>query len=140
MAAAEAAEGATSPTQRIILKLEAKKASLSAFLGQASRFEIDADRVIIGFYERNSFSRQTLEQRDNLGLVTATCQEVLERPVRVEIIEEAEPTRDLSSVDEGKARKNHLLDEAMHEPVVQELLDTFQAEIVDIREADPNKP
>jgi hypothetical protein len=64
---------------------------------------------------------------------------VLERPVRVEVVEEAEPTRDLGNLDEGKARTNHLLDEAMHEPVVRRLLDTFQGEIVEIHEAEDNK-
>jgi DNA polymerase-3 subunit gamma/tau len=139
MAGADAAAAAKSPTDRIVLGLEAKKASLSAFIGQAARFEIDGDRVIIGFYDRQSFWRQTIEKRDNLALIQQVCGEVLERPVRVEVVEEAEPTRDLGNLDEGKARTNHLLDEAMHEPVVRRLLDTFQGEIVEIHEAEDNK-
>ncbi|MEE8184459.1 MAG: hypothetical protein V3T95_04070, partial [Acidobacteriota bacterium] len=132
-----------SEVARILQQLETRKASLSAFLGQASRFEIGPERIRIAFPERYSFYRETIGERKNLDLLRATCREVLNREVRIELAEEPDTTRDLGEVDEEnhrQAAKNRLLDSAIREPVVQNLLDTFQGEIVELREADKTKP
>ncbi len=129
---------ANDSVREILNRLHTRKASLWAFLSSAPHLKLEGDSLRIGFSERQGFSRKTVQEKDNLDLLEGICNEILGHPVKVEVVEEAEPTRDLAEISEKNHQemvKNQLIDTAMKEPVVQSLLDTFEGEIVEAQKA-----
>ena len=101
--------------------------------------ERDGDRMVVAFPEHHGFARQTFEQRDNLKILSDVCREATGDGVKVHLVEEAETSRDLASPAEtnpAAARRDRLIDSAMHEPAVRTLIDAFQGEILDVRESE----
>jgi hypothetical protein len=109
-----------------------------AFEG-ARRVRIEGEEVRVEFAPEGKHLRDTLNKPENMRLLREVCCEVLGREVGVGVTTRAPGDADdeaLDAEDEARREQKRLRERAEGHPVVQKVLKTFRAEIVDVRRAD----
>jgi DNA polymerase-3 subunit gamma/tau len=115
------------------------KPLLAVALEGARRVRLDADEVSVEFAPEAKHLYDTLKRAENQKLLREVCCEVLSRGVGVKVTlrtpgdaeEEA-----LSAEDEARREQKRLRERAEAHPIVQKVLKTFRAEIVDVQRTD----
>lgn len=112
---------------------EKKRRLLIAALDGASRAELEGDELLI-FTSDAKHLRETFAKPDNAKALREACDDVCGREVRFSIKDDAgnghEP---LSPEEEERRTKKHTREAAARNPIVQQVLQTFGGEIVDIK-------
>jgi len=143
----------TAVVESILRRVHEERAALGGFLGQASWIEIADDVLQIAFIDKHAFFREKVESRDSIDYLRRVARDVAGRDVGIRVVTAAPGSRDVVAepavagaagaagagpggagpAGESEAdRKQRLRDEAMKQPVVRSLLDTFGGEIVDV--------
>ena len=117
---------------------ERGKPLLAAALEGARRVFVDGDEVRVEFAPEGKHLRDTLKRPENMRLLREVCCEVLGRNVGVGFAMRSPGNADddASAEDEARREQKRLRERAENHPVVQKVLKTFRAEIVDVRRTD----
>ncbi|MFQ5877675.1 MAG: hypothetical protein ACE5JH_08330, partial [Acidobacteriota bacterium] len=121
--------------ERILRRVHEERGALGGFLGQAAWAEIDGGSLTIAFQERHSFFREKVDSRDAISYLKRVAEEEAGRPLEIVVTVAAPAAIDTAvvSTEEAEAsRRRRLREEAMKEPAVQTLLETFGGEIIDV--------
>jgi DNA polymerase-3 subunit gamma/tau len=122
---------------------ERGKPLLAVALDGARRVTVEADEVRVEFTPEGKHLRDTLMKPENMRLLREVCCEVLGRGVGVGVRMRApgEPEDEqLTAEDEARREQRLLRERAEGHPVVQKVLKTFRAEIIDVRRTDGAQP
>ena len=119
------------------------KPLLAAALDSARRVWVEGEEVRVEFTPEGKYLHDTLKRPENQKLLREVCCEVLSREVglsvRMRAPGEAEDEQ-LTAEDETRREQRELRERAECHPVVQQVLKTFRAEIVDVRRTDGAPP
>ncbi|MGH9943167.1 MAG: DNA polymerase III subunit gamma/tau [Pyrinomonadaceae bacterium] len=131
---------------------EKRKPLLAIALDDARRVRIDGDELSVEFAPDKKHLRDSLAKPDNTKLLRDVCRELLARDVGVRVVVNdgkstgrenggdggpaPPPTRD----DEERLERQRLRVQAEQNPLVQQLIRTFRAEIVDVRRVEGDLP
>ncbi len=119
------------------------KPLLAAALDAARRVWVEGEEVRVEFTPEGKYLHDTLKRPENQKLLREVCCEVLGREVglavRMRAAGEAEDEQ-LTAEDEARREQRELRERAEGHPVVQQMLKTFRAEIVDVRRTDGAPP
>jgi DNA polymerase-3 subunit gamma/tau len=132
-------EGGVEPgwRARLLEAAQVRKLSLRTSLEAAHRIDLASGTLTIVMPGRQRFLREALETPESRALLREAAAEAVGRPVEVVVAvddaaEAAEPPPDAGNG--GAGRRRRLLEEAMKEPQVRRVLETFGGQVVDIRE------
>jgi DNA polymerase-3 subunit gamma/tau len=132
------------PASRFKRGLEDRgKPLLAVALDGARRVWVEADEVRVEFTPEGKHLRDTLMKPENMRLLREVCCEVLGRGVGVGVRMKSpgEPEDEqLTAEDEARREQRALRERAEEHPVVQKMLKTFRAEIIDVRRTDGAQP
>ncbi len=137
--------------EAILRRVHEERAALGGFLGQASWVEIRDGALQIAFLEKHAFFREKVQGREAADYLRRIAHEVTGRDLVVQVsvsspaptampapaataraaIAEAAQAATVEAEPE-ETRKRRLRDEAMREPAMKALLETFGGEIVDV--------
>jgi hypothetical protein len=124
--------------------LEARgKPLLAVALDGARRVWVEGDEVRVEFAPEAKHLYETLRKAESQKLLREVCCEVLGRPVGIDIKSRApgeEEDEQLTAEDEARREQRLLRERAEGHPVVQQVLKTFRAEIVEVRRTDGAPP
>lgn len=142
---AEMGFGATDDASRFKRGLESRgKPLLAVALDGARRVWVEEDEVRVEFAPDGKYLRDTLMKPENQKLLREVCCEVLGRQVGINIKMrgpgEPEDEARLTPEDEARREQRELRERAEGHPVVQQLLKTFRAEVVEVRRTDNPPP
>ncbi|HEX8285845.1 MAG TPA: DNA polymerase III subunit gamma/tau [Pyrinomonadaceae bacterium] len=116
---------------------------LAVALDGARRVWVEGDEVRVEFAPEGKHLRDTLMKPENMRLLREVCCEALGREVgiaaRVRAPGEGEDEQ-LTAEDEARREQRELRERVEAHPVVQKVLKTFRAEIVDVRRTDAATP
>ena len=122
------------------------KPLLAVALDGARRVWVEGEEVRVEFAPEGKHLRETLTKAENQKLLREVCCEVLGRPVGIQIKlrspGEADDEEQLTADDEARREQQQLRARVEGHPVVQQMLKTFRAEIVEVRRTDdaPSPP
>jgi DNA polymerase-3 subunit gamma/tau len=120
------------------------KPLLAVALDSAKRVWVEGDEVRVEFAPEGKHLRETLTKPENQRLLREVCCEVLGRQVGLNIKlrgpGESEEDAQLTPDDEARREQRLLRERAESHPVVQQLLKTFRAEVVEVRRTDNAPP
>lgn len=106
----------------------------------ARRVIVEGDELVVEFAPEAKHLRDNLAKPESVKMLREVCRELTGRDVGVRIsVKEAsayEGDAPLSKDDEARREKQLLREMAERHPAVQELLETFRGEIVDVRRID----
>ena len=137
--------GANDDVSRFKRGLEGRgKLLLVVALDSARRVWVEDDEVRVEFAPEGKHLRDTLMKPENQKLLREVCCEVLGRAVGINIklraSGETEEDEQLTADDEARREQRLLRERAEGNPVVQQMLKTFRAEIVEVRRTDNASP
>ncbi len=137
--------GADDHASRFKRGLEGRgKPLLAVALDSARRVWVEDDEVRVEFAPDGKHLRDTLTKPENQKLLREVCCEVLDRQVgiNIKLRDAGGPDDDekLTADDEARREQRQLRERAESHPVVQQLLKTFRAEVVDVRRTDDAPP
>jgi DNA polymerase-3 subunit gamma/tau len=127
--------GDQAAVEAILKKVHEERGALGGFLGQAAWVEIRDDALWIAFGEKQSFFREKVENPEATDYLKRTAREIVGRDlaIRVEVTTPAMlDTAEVSPAEAEASRKRRLREDAMKEPAVQKLLESFGGEIIDV--------
>jgi DNA polymerase-3 subunit gamma/tau len=117
-----------------------KRMFLVIALEGARKVSFEGDELVIEFAPEAKHLRDNLAKPDSVKMLREVCRELTGRDMGVRIsVKEAsadEADAPLSKQDEARREKQQLREMAERHPAVQELLQTFHGEIVDVRRVD----
>lgn len=120
-----------------------KRMFLVIALEGARKVGFEGDELAVEFAPEAKHLRDNLAKPDNVKILREVCREVSGRDmgVRISVKEQgaSEGSASMSREDEARREKRELREMAERNPAVQELLQTFHGEIVDVRRID-NEP
>jgi DNA polymerase-3 subunit gamma/tau len=120
------------------------KPLLAVALDGARRVWVDGEEVRVEFAPEGKHLRDTLMKSENQKLLREVCCEVLNRAVGINIKlrapGEADDDVQLTADDEARREQLALRERAEGNPVVQQMLKTFRAEIVEVRRTENAPP
>ncbi len=132
--------GADDDASRFKRGLEGRgKPLLAVALDSARRVWVEGDEVRVEFTPEGKHLRDTLMKPENQKLLREVCCEVLGRAVGIAVKMRAPgevEDEQLTAEDEARREQRLLRERAEGHPVVQQVLKTFRAEIVDVRRTD----
>ncbi|HWS90508.1 MAG TPA: DNA polymerase III subunit gamma/tau [Pyrinomonadaceae bacterium] len=142
---AEMGFGPTDDVSRFKRGLEGRgRPLLAVALEGARRVWVEGEEVRVEFAPEGKHLRDTLTKPENQKLLREVCCEVLNRQVGLNIrLREAGGADDdeqLTAEDEARREQRELRERAESHPVVQQLLKTFRAEVVEVRRTDNAPP
>ncbi|HEX3560423.1 MAG TPA: DNA polymerase III subunit gamma/tau [Pyrinomonadaceae bacterium] len=133
-------EEAGDAVSRIKQKLEERgKPLLAVAVEGARRVRVEGEEVRVEFAPEGKYLHDTLRKPESQRLLREVCCEVLGRGVGVAVVFRAPGESDdeaLAPEDEAQREQRRMRARAEEHPVVQKLLKTFRAEIVDVRRTD----
>ncbi|HEY0547733.1 MAG TPA: DNA polymerase III subunit gamma/tau [Pyrinomonadaceae bacterium] len=142
-ASAPAASG--SPVAQIKAALEKRRRMfLVTALDAAHRASVEGNELCVEFAPEAKHLRDTLAKPESVKILREVCRELLGHDIGVRIsIKERGATGDdmpLSKDDEARRDKQQLREMAEQHPAVQQILQTFHGEIVDVRRVEQKPP
>ena len=114
---------------------ERGKPLLAAALDGAKQILVEGEDVRVEFAPEGKHLRDTLMKPENMRLLREACCEALGRSVGVAVVIKAAGEADdaLAPEDEARREQRRMREQAEANPVVQKMLKTFRAEIVEVR-------
>jgi len=139
--------------ETILRRVQDERGALGGILAQAAWVEIADDALLIAFDDKHTFFRDKVESRDTSDYLKRVAREVSGKNLQVRTVSAAAMTRPAGPAPapglpaapsaarpaRGTAlpedRRRQLQDEALREPLVKSVLETFKAQIVDVDQA-----
>lgn len=118
---------------------ERGKPLLAVALDGARRVAVDGEDVCVEFAPEAKHLHDTLKKAESQKLLREVCCEVLGRGVGLKVSTKAQGESDdetFTPEDEARRAQRLMRERAETHPVVQKVLKTFRAEIVDVRRTD----
>jgi len=137
--------GGPARVETILQRVQDERGALGGILAQAAWVEIADDALLIAFDDKHTFFRDKVESRDTSNYLKRVAHEVAGKELQIRIVSTATMTRpagpapSATPAARGAAlpedRRRQLQDEALREPLVKSVLETFKAQIVDVDQA-----
>jgi DNA polymerase III subunit gamma/tau len=117
---------------------------IAAFLERGRFVGVDGHVVTIGFAKQEMAARGMIENPDNMSALTSICERVSGQTVRLRIVELTEsdspgPTMAQLRTAKEKEQRLILFEQARAHPVVKQALETFGAELAEVRQVSSQK-
>jgi DNA polymerase III subunit gamma/tau len=117
---------------------------IAAFLERGRCVGVDGHVVTIGFAKQETAARGMIENPDNMSVLTSICERLSGQTVRVRIVELMEsdapgPTMAQLRAAKEKEQRLILFEQARAHPVVKQALETFGAELAEVRQVSSQK-
>lgn len=130
--------------QAFVERAAASHPNISPFLEAGTLLQIDADHIQIGYPKNASLSASRIQKPENRRILSRLCEEMIGRPMRITVVEISpdhtpRPTIGQTRAAQKEHQERHLFDQAQAHPLVQETLNRFGGEIVDVRQVSMNK-
>jgi DNA polymerase-3 subunit gamma/tau len=109
---------------------------LAVALDGARRVVTEGEDVRVEFAPERKHLRDTLKKPENMRLLREVCCEVLGRPVGITFGDARAGEDAHAPEDEARREQRRMRERAESHPVMQKVLKTFRAEIVDVRTKD----
>jgi hypothetical protein len=136
--------GPTDDASRFKRGLEGRgKPLLAVALDGARRVWVEGEDVRVEFAPESKHLYEALRKAESQKLLREVCCEVLNRPVGIDVKLRTPGEADdeqLTPGDEARREQQQLRERAESHPVVQQLLKTFRAEVVEVRRTDNAPP
>ncbi|HEX7315161.1 MAG TPA: DNA polymerase III subunit gamma/tau [Pyrinomonadaceae bacterium] len=120
------------------------KPLLAVALEGAKRVWVEGESVNVEFAPESKHLHETIKKAENQKLLREVCCDVLGREIGISIKMrapgEADDDEPLTPDDEARREQQELRARAESHPVVQQLLKTFRAEVVEVRRTDNAPP
>ncbi len=133
--AANAASG-VAIVEAFLKQVHEERGAIGGFLGQAQWVEVVGDVLEIAYGEKQSFFRDRVADLETTEYLRGVAAGAAGRPLQIKVVVASAATIDrpvaASPADDERARKARLRDEALREPMVKTLLDTFGGEVIDV--------
>jgi hypothetical protein len=129
--------------EAILRRVQEERGALGGFLGQAAWMEIVDQTLEIAFDAKHAFFKEKVESRENILYLGDVAHGVAGRRLQVKAVVAAASAPGAASLagagarrapagESEETRKKRLHEEALKEPVVRNLLETFGGQIVDV--------
>jgi DNA polymerase-3 subunit gamma/tau len=117
---------------------------IAAFLERGRFVGVDGHVVTIGFAKQEMAARGMIENLDNMSVLTSICERLSGQTVRLRIVELTEsdapgPTMAQLRAAKEKEQRLILFEQARAHPVVKQALETFGAELAEVRQVSSQK-
>jgi DNA polymerase-3 subunit gamma/tau len=117
---------------------------IAAFLERGRFVGVDGHVVTIGFAKQEMAARGMIENPDNMSVLTSICERLSGQTVRLRIVELTEsdapgPTMAQLRAAKEKEQRLILFEQARAHPVVKQALETFGAELAEVRQVSSQK-
>ena len=117
---------------------------IAAFLERGRFVGVDGHVVTIGFAKQEMAARGMIENPDNMSTLTSICERLSGQTVRLRIVELTEsdapgPTMAQLRAAKEKEQRLILFEQARAHPVVKQALETFGAELAEVRQVSSQK-
>jgi DNA polymerase III subunit gamma/tau len=117
---------------------------IAAFLERGRFVGVDGSVVTIGFAKQEMAARGMIENPDNMSALISICERLSGQTVRLRIVELTEsdcpgPTMAQLRVAKEKEQRLVLFEQARAHPVVKQALETFGAELAEVRQVSSQK-
>ncbi len=107
---------------------------LASFLEHGRVAGVGEGELVIAFEEGNSFFADTLGETENLALLRRVASEMLGRKVEVRLAcGEGRPAGESAKKTQETDQKKKYRREALEHPLVQGVMEVFQAQVVDVK-------
>ena len=121
-----------------------KRMFLATALDAAQSISFADEELVVGFTPETRHLRDNLAKPDNVKILREICRDLLGHDIAVRIaVEEHNANKDdapMTSEDDARLDKKRLRETAEQHPAVQQLLNTFHGEIVDVMRVDKKSP
>jgi DNA polymerase-3 subunit gamma/tau len=117
---------------------------IAAFLERGRFVGVDGHVVTIGFAKQEMAARGMIENPDNMSALTSICERLTGQTVRLRIVELTEsdtpgPTMAQLRAAKEKEQRLILFEQVRTHPVVKQALETFGAELAEVRQVSSQK-
>jgi DNA polymerase-3 subunit gamma/tau len=117
---------------------------IAAFLERGRFVGVEGHVVTIGFAKQEMAARGMIENPDNMSALTSICERLSGQMVRLRIVELTEsdspgPTMAQLRAAKEKEQRLILFEQARTHPVVKQALETFGAELAEVRQVSSQK-
>jgi DNA polymerase-3 subunit gamma/tau len=117
---------------------------IAAFLERGRFVGVEGHVVTIGFAKQEMAARGMIENPDNMSALTSICERLSGQTVRLRIVELTEsdspgPTMAQLRAAKEKEQRLILFEQARAHPVVKQALETFGAELAEVRQVSSRK-
>jgi DNA polymerase-3 subunit gamma/tau len=120
--------------RRFLEEVQRKKASLASMLEQGSLLSLSAEEIEIGI-NPDSFLWEKINEKESLAILMDTARTILKRDVEIKISHYPSGTGGSVSrkTNNHKEQLKKAQEEAINNPVVKDILETFGGKIVDVK-------
>lgn len=130
--------------EQVLQRVASTHPSIGAFLEMGTLVTMEDDQWSFGYPQTASVARAIIEKEENLQLLGGICAEVAGRPIRLRVIElvhghTAGPSLAQIRAVRERRERDALLERTRSHPLVQQALKLFGGELVDVRQAAPQK-
>jgi DNA polymerase-3 subunit gamma/tau len=124
---------------RFQAEVAAAHPNIAPFLEMGRPVGIEGDQLTIGFAPRATVARAMLEKDENLRAVTALCQRMGGRPLRIRVVELTDrdppgPTMAERRQAREQEQRLVLLQQARAHPLVKQAIELFGGDVTDVRQ------
>jgi DNA polymerase III subunit gamma/tau len=116
---------------RLLEFIRRQSVPLAAYLAQAELKWIEED-ILEWDFKENSFHRGLLEGNGNIKKLEKICQDFFKRKIKVRFMGKGSPRGKREGAAPGKKASKNLHKERLSHPRIQDLIELFQADVVDV--------
>jgi len=117
---------------------------IAAFLERGRFVGVDGHVATIGFAKQEMAARGMIENPDNMAVLTSICERLTGQTIRLRIVELTDsdpPGQTMAQLRAAKEKEQRLVlfEQARTHPVVKQALETFGAELAEVRQVSSQK-
>ncbi len=113
--------------EKVIEKIKEQNAPLGTFLKEGEILELKGNLLTIEFAKDRAFHKQQIEKRENLALIEKIIKEIYGQVLKLKLILNANKVYHAPPKEKKKVDVEELV---KHEPLVKNILETFEGEII----------
>lgn len=113
--------------EKVIDKIKEQNAPLGTFLKEGEILELKGNILTIEFAKDRAFHKQQIEKRENLSLIEKTINEIYGQNLKLRLVLNANKVNHATHKEKKKVDLEEL---AKNEPLVKNILETFEGEII----------
>ena len=113
--------------EQVIDKIKEHNAPLGTFLKEGEVLELKGNLLTLEFARDRAFHKQQIEKRENLSLIEKALNEVYGQPLKLKLVLNSNKVNHTPNKEKKKVDLEEL---AKNEPLVKNILETFEGEII----------
>ncbi len=113
--------------EKVIEKVKEQNAPLGTFLKEGEILELKGNFVTLEFAKDRAFHKQQIEKRENLSLIEKILSDIFGQNLKLRLVLNANKANPTAA---GAKKKMDIEELAKNEPLVKNILETFEGEII----------